>query len=192
MLSSHESCTHSPTYLVVFELGVNTRENQFFATNYLFKRAGHLLKPPVLHHGILHFFDRLSALFSRFRCETEEIKTESQRKAISSGITKKAQGCPLGTIPEPIPLCQYGWEKVVKIRGTISSNPCASYFSFGHFLRSKISSSAPSQTHSQRPPNRACPKSGQAPALNFFSQIPSELPRPAAKRTTKKAQSNSQ
>lgn len=127
MLSSHESCTHSPTYLVVFELGVNTRENQFFATNYLFKQAGHLLKPPVLHHGILHFSDRLSALFSRFRCETEEIKREGGRGgSVSAGITKKAQGCPLGTIPEPIPLCQYGWKKVVKIRGTISSNP--SYF----------------------------------------------------------------
>jgi hypothetical protein len=47
--------------------------------------------------------------------------------------------------------------------------------------------SAPSQTQSQRPPNRACPKNGQAPALNFFSQKPSELPRPAAKRTTKKS-----
>ena len=81
MLSSHESCTHSPTYLVVFELGVNTRENQFFATNYLFKQAGHLLKPPVLHHGILHFSDRLSALFSRFRCETEEIKRAEKRGA---------------------------------------------------------------------------------------------------------------
>ena len=47
--------------------------------------------------------------------------------------------------------------------------------------------SAPSQIHSQRPPNRACPKNGQAPALNFFYQKPSELPRPAAKRTTKKS-----
>ena len=64
---------------------------------------------------------------------------------------------------------------------------CALYFSFGRFLRSKMSSSAPSQTYSQRPPNRACPVTRKAPALNFFSQKPSELPRPAAKRTTKKS-----
>ncbi len=80
MLSSHESCTHSPTYLVVFELGVNTRENQFFGTNYLFKRARHLLKLPVLYHGILHFSVRLSALFSRFAEKPKELREESRER----------------------------------------------------------------------------------------------------------------
>ena len=64
---------------------------------------------------------------------------------------------------------------------------CYCAFSFGPFVRLILSSGAPSQTHSQRPPNRACPKNGQAPALNFFYQKPSELPRPAAKRATKKS-----
>ena len=64
---------------------------------------------------------------------------------------------------------------------------CYCAFSFGPFVRLILSSGAPSQTHSQRPPNRACPKNGQAPALNFFSQKPSELPPPAAKRAIKKS-----
>ena len=71
---------YPPTYLVVFELGVNTRENQFFGTNYLFKRAGHLLKLPVLYNGILHFSVRLSALFSRFAEKLKELREESRER----------------------------------------------------------------------------------------------------------------
>lgn len=60
---------------------------------------------------------------------------------------------------------------------------CASPFSFGHFLRSKMPSSAPSPTPSQQ----GLSSDEEGVGSQFFSQKPSELPRPAAKRTTKKS-----
>lgn len=80
MLTYHESHTHSPTYLVHSRMVRRHWRNSIFATNYLFKRAGHQLKLPVLCHEIHNFSARLSSLFFRFRWKIEEIKREIQRR----------------------------------------------------------------------------------------------------------------